>query len=197
MGIVTRSGVRRAQSRTTADSLGFGAVLLSGGLEFALVPCPNGKGPASPAVETIGGADIAGPQPKCGAVGWVSGSRGRGRVVSFAPRGIRLGDAVEAVQGGCSTLAYWQITSAATPARQAASGERCRSTLPSSSAPRSGCKTCRLAEAQFRMAHKPSPPRLCHRLGPRDMPLEAKRVRHVAVTIPQPLVRRGAAARPR
>ena len=40
------------------------------------------------------------------------------------------------------------------------------------------------AEAQFRTAHTPSPPPSFHRLGPRDMPFEAKRSRHVAVAIP-------------
>jgi hypothetical protein len=68
---------------------------------------------------------------------------------------------------------------------------------PGNSAPRSRCKTRRLAEAQFRTAHKPSPPRLCHRLGPRDMPLVAKRFRHVAVAIPQLVVHLGIAVSPR
>jgi hypothetical protein len=61
----------------------------------------------------------------------------------------------------------------------------CRSTGPVARAPRSGCKTWRLANAQFRMAHKPSPLRLRHRLGPVDMAFEAKRFRHVAVAIPE------------
>ena len=36
-----------------------------------------------------------------------------------------------------------------------------------------------------------------HRLGPRDVPLEAKRCRHVAVAIPQVRVSRGIAVSPR
>jgi hypothetical protein len=45
-----------------------------------------------------------------------------------------------------------------------------------------------------RTAHKPSPARSCHRLGPSDMPLEAKRSRHVAVVIPQVRISRGITA---
>src|ERR1700747_1408116 len=59
-----------------------------------------------------------------------------------------------------------------------------RSTGPVNSAPRSGCKTWRLAAAQYHTMSTPIPSRLCHRLGPSDMPLEAKRSRHVAVAIP-------------
>ena len=58
-------------------------------------------------------------------------------------------------------------------------------------------RTWRLAEAQFRTAHKPSPARSRHRLGPRDMPLEAKCSRHVAVAIPEVRVSRGIAMSPR
>jgi hypothetical protein len=64
-------------------------------------------------------------------------------------------------------------------------GGASRSTGPGNSAPRSRCKTWRLAEAQFPAAHKPSPARLWHRLGPDDMAFEAKRFRHVAVAIPE------------
>ena len=71
-----------------------------------------------------------------------------------------------------------------------------RSIGPGNSAPRSGCKAWRLAEAQFRMAHKPSPARLGHRLGPGDMSLEAKRFRHVAIAIPEVRVSRGIVASP-
>ena len=39
--------------------------------------------------------------------------------------------------------------------------------------------------------------RLGHRLGPRDMPLEAKRSRHVAVAIPEVRVGRRIAVSPR
>ena len=68
---------------------------------------------------------------------------------------------------------------------------------PVARAPRSHCKTWRLATAQFRMAHRPSPPRSWHRLGPVDMPFEAKRFRHVAVAIPIVAIRGVVAVSPR
>ena len=43
----------------------------------------------------------------------------------------------------------------------------------------------------------PNRPLSWHRLGPRDMPLEAKRFRHVAVAIPQLRISRGIAVSPR
>jgi hypothetical protein len=55
---------------------------------------------------------------------------------------------------------------------------------PGNLAPRSRRKTWRFTKAQLRTAHRPSPARSWHRLGPRDMPFKFKRFRHVAVAIP-------------
>ena len=76
-------------------------------------------------------------------------------------------------------------------------GGQARPPDPVVRAPRSRCKTWRLAEAQFRTARTPSPARLCHRLGPGDMSFEAKRSRHVAVAIPEVRIGRGIAVSPR
>ena len=54
-----------------------------------------------------------------------------------------------------------------------------------------------LVPARWSITGKPIPTSSWHRLGPSDMPLEAKRSRHVAVAIPEIRVRRGIAVSPR